>query len=133
MANRKLKGFMPIVIFFIALNVFFISGSGLLTRWHADQKVLIVGNLVLFLVILVSFLLAQRALENPNPNVFVRAVYGSFLLKFFVCAIAALIYIALYKKNLNKPALFTCMVLFLVYSFMEVGILTNLMKRKKNG
>jgi hypothetical protein len=133
MAARKFKGFMPLVILFVALNGFFIAGRQLLEKWRVDGNVLIVGNLILAFISWISFTMAKRALDNPNPNVFVRAVYGSFMIKFFGCAVAAAVYIALYKKNLNKPALFACMGLFLVYSFMEVSALTRLMKQKKNG
>lgn len=132
MANNRFKGFMPAVVFFVLLNVFFVSGRKMLERWNADQDVLIIGNALLFTITLISFLLAQRGLKNPNPHAFVRAVYMSIMLKLFVCIIAAFVYISIYKSNLNKPALFTCMALYLVYTFMEVGILLKLLKQKKN-
>lgn len=132
MANNRFKGFMPAVVFFVLLNVFFVSGRKMLERWNADQDVLIIGNALLFTITLISFLLAQRGLKNPNPHAFVRAVYMSIMLKLFVCIIAAFVYISIYKSNLNKPALFACMALYLVYTFMEVGILLKLLKQKKN-
>ena len=105
----------------------------MLHRWDADQDVLIFGNLLLFIVTLISLAIAIRGLDRPNPYAFVRSVYGSIMIKLFVCMIAAFMYISLYKKNLNKPALFTCMGLYLVYTFMEVGILMKLLKQRKNG
>jgi len=36
------------------------------------------------------------------------------------------------KKDLNKPALFACMALYLVYTFVEVSSLQKLLKQKKN-
>lgn len=128
----KPRPFLPVVILFIILNGFFISGKNLLTKWNADQTVLIVGNLILFFATLLSFLLSIRGLKSDNPNAVVRSVYGSFMIKFFTCIIAAFIYIMSVKKNVNKPALFACMGLYLVYTFIEVSILTRMSKRKKN-
>jgi hypothetical protein len=116
---------------FIVLNAFFIVGRATLERWNADQDVLIIGNALLFVITFISFLLAIRGLKNPNPHAFVRSVYGSIILKLFVCMIAALVYIAIYQKGLNKIALFGCMGLYLVYTFLEVSILTKLLKQKE--
>jgi hypothetical protein len=132
MGNSKQKAFMPVILVFIVVNGFFLSGKDLLLRWNMDQRVVIVGNLLLFAITLISFLLAQRGLNHSNPHAFVRSVYMSVMLKLFACIIAAFIYISIYKANLNKPALFTCMGLYLVYTFLEVSVLMKLLKQKKN-
>jgi FtsH-binding integral membrane protein len=80
-----------------------------------------------------SFWLAQKGLGNANPHAFVRSVYTSMMLKLFACIIAAFVYIAMNRDNLNKPALFTCMALYLVYTFMEVSILMKQLKGRANG
>jgi hypothetical protein len=123
---------LPVIIFFIALNGFFISGRNMLHRWGVDQDVVIYGNLLLFLITLISWLLAQRGLANPNPHAFVRSVYMSVMLKLFVCMIVAFIYISINKTGLNKAGLFTCMGLYLVYTFLEVSLLMKVLKQKKN-
>ncbi len=122
----------PIIIFFIILNAFFLTGKSFLDRYGFDQSVLIVGNLVVFAATIFSFLLAKRGLRSENPHAFVRSVYLSIMIKLFICLIAAVIYIFIFRKNLNKPALFACMGLYLVYTFMEVSVLTKLLKEKKN-
>jgi hypothetical protein len=132
MTKRKYRAFLPVLLFFVLLNSFFISGKNLLTKWNVDQDVVIIGNALLFVITLISFLLACRGLNHTNPHVFIRSVYISVMLKLFVCMIAAFIYISIYKKELNKPALFACMGLYLVYTFMEVGILMKMLKQKKN-
>ncbi|MGZ3922358.1 MAG: hypothetical protein ACXVBJ_01230 [Flavisolibacter sp.] len=132
MGKNRLRGFMPVILVFIVLNAFFLSGRTMLQRWNLDQDVAIIGNALLFVITLISFLLAQRGLKNPNPYAFVRSIYGSVMLKLFVCIIAAFIYISMYKTKLNKPALFMCMGLYLVYTFLEVASLTKLLKQKKN-
>src|SRR5258708_11875495 len=134
MAIRKnnVSSLLPVIILFIVLNSLFISGRNFLERIGADQSVLIAGNLVLFAATLLSFFFARRGLKSENQQAFVRSVYVSIMVKLFICIIAALIYIFLFRKDLNKPALFTCMGLYLVYTLLEVSILTKLLKEKKN-
>jgi hypothetical protein len=130
--ENKFRPIVPATILFILLNGLFITGKTMLKKWNADQEVLIVGNLILFVVTLLSYFISLRGLKSSNPNAMVRSVYGSFMVKFFVCIIAAFIYIMAVKKNVNKPALFACMALYLVYAFIEVSVLTKLSKQKKN-
>lgn len=132
MSREKFRGFTPVVLFFLTLNVFFILGKSWLLQWNASQNVLITGNLFLFFITFFSFFLAQKGLKNPNPHAFVRAVYVSIMLKLFACIIAAFAYISIYKTQLNKPALFICMGLYLVYTFIEVFVLTKLLKHRNN-
>ena len=96
-----------------------------------DHEVLIVGNLVLFLATLLSFLVYFRSMDSKNPSASVRGMYGSFMIKFFVCLIAAFAYIMLAKKDVNKPALIICMGLYIVYTVIEVSVLQKLLKQKK--
>ncbi len=128
--SKRIKSFAPIAILFIVLNGFFFVGKDVLARWAVDQDVVLIGNLLLFTVALVSYSLGIKGLKNPNPHVFVRSVYSSMMLKLFLCIIAAFIYIAMSRENLNKPALFTCMGLYLVYTFMEVSVMMKLLKGK---
>lgn len=132
MTKNKFNGFLPVVLVFIMLNGFFLSGRHLLEGWGVDQIVVVIGNMLLFLITLFSFLLSKGGLNHPNPHAFVRAIYMSVMLKLFACIIAAFIYISIYKSHLNKPALFFCMGLYLVYTFMEIAALTKMLKQKKN-
>ncbi|MEP6700132.1 MAG: hypothetical protein ABJA85_02405 [Bacteroidota bacterium] len=122
----------PFALLFILLNCFFIIEKNFLTKRGIDYEVLIVGNLVLLIATGLSFYISQRSLNSTNPNSSVRSLYGSFMIKFFLIAIAAFIYILIAKKNINKPALFICMGLYLVYTFIEVAALQKLLKQKKN-
>jgi len=130
--RRNRSPLLPIIIFFILLNALFLTGKNFFERSGFDQSVLIIGNLVVFGATLVSFLFARRGLKSENPQAFVRSVYVSIMIKLFICLIAALIYIILFRKNLNRPALFTCMGLYLVYTFIEVSVLTKMLKEKRN-
>lgn len=131
--NRRRNPFFPIVIVFVALSGLFVSGKSWMHRWGADQEVLIIGNLVLFLITLLSFFLTQRGLKSTNTAAFIRGVYSGIMLKLFLCVIAAFIYIAATKTSVNKPALFTLMALYLVYTFLEVTSLTKMLRGKTHG
>jgi len=133
MPKNNRRAIIPIIVVFIIVNAFLISGKTILTRWEADGDIIIVGNMILFIITLLSFLLGKKGLNSTNPHSFVRSVYTSMLLKLFGCAIAAFIYIAITKDNVNKPALFILMGLYLVYSFIEVSVLTKMLRQKTNG
>lgn len=132
MGKNKWKGFAPVVLLFIALNALLLAGGTVLDSWAIDREVVLWGNVLLFAITLISFLLAQRGLSHPNPHAFVRSVYLSVMLKLFACIIAAFVYISINKSGLNKPALFICMGLYLVYTFMEVASLMKMLKQKTN-
>lgn len=133
MAGRTSKGPLPLILYFILINGLCVVAKSYLSGWGVDVDVLIIGNSLLFVITLISYLLASRGLNHSNPHVFVRAMYGSIMIKLFVCMIAAFVYISIFKKNVNKPALFSCMGLYVFYTFMEVSLLTRQMKQKKNG
>lgn len=130
MKNRK--HWLPLLLLFIFLNSFFLLGKNFLNKQGADHLVLIGGNLILFIATALSFYVSQRSLASTNPNASVGSLYGSFMIKFFIIIIAAFVYIMMAKKDLNKPALFACMALYLVYTFVEVSSLQKLLKQKKN-
>ncbi len=126
---KNKKPWLPLLLLFIVLSCFFITGKNWLLKNGVDHEVLIGGNLVLFLTTALSFLVYQRSLRSANPHASVRGMYGSFMVKFFLCLIAAFIYIIVAKKNLNKPALVICMGLYIVYTVIEVSVLQKLLKQ----
>ena len=130
--RNKFREFVPIVLLFVIINALAIALRSKLAGWNVDPDVLIAGNLFLFAVTFFSFLIAKRGLQDKNPNKFMRSVYGSIMFKLFLSIIAAFIYIAIYRKELNKPGLIICMALYLVYTFLEVSILTKILRQKPN-
>lgn len=122
----------PLIFVFLILNTFLIAGKSWLVKKGLDQDVLIAGNLLLFGVSLLSFILTRRSLRSDNPHVFVRAIYTSFIVKFFVLAAGAFIYISVAGAGVSKASLFSSMGLYAVYTFLEVSALLRLLKQKKN-
>ncbi|MEO5996569.1 MAG: hypothetical protein ABIN89_07565 [Chitinophagaceae bacterium] len=127
-----IKVFRPILIVFILVSVFPVVFSKTLEKIHVDQAVLIIGNIILFAVTLLSFLLYRKAMIAGNTQGFIKNVYSGMLLKFFVCIIAAFIYIFNARQAVNKGGVFALMFLYLVYTFLEISILMKNSKHKKN-
>ena len=98
--------------------------------WGIDYRVLLTGNLLLFLVTCASFFLYSKGLRSKNMHAFIRVMYGSLLVKFFVCLVAVLIYAMIARLAVNRNGILGCFILYVLYTFLEVRIL--LQKSKKN-
>ncbi|HEV3222125.1 MAG TPA: hypothetical protein VGZ90_04565 [Puia sp.] len=114
------KADFQIIYLFLASSFLFFLLKFLLPGTIVNYNVLLYGNLLLFVVSWISARMSTRAVVHKNVQVFLRLVYGSFLMKFFVLAIAAFVYISIFKKEVNKPALFGCFGLYIIYTFIEV-------------
>jgi hypothetical protein len=114
------RTYMQLFFFFMLLNIIFGILWYIIPARNVDWRVMMAGNTILFVVGLVTVHMSSRALTHKNVQGFLRLVYGSFLLKFFVLTISAVIYIMLFRKQINKPALFGCFGLYFIYTFIEL-------------
>jgi hypothetical protein len=130
MILRKNKPLAPLAVLFVVLNALLIFFRRKLESKGVNADVVIGGNIILFLITVLSFLLAKKGLNQSNPHAFVRSIYSSMMIKLFVCIIAAFAYFYVAGKEINKPALFICMGLYLVYTFLEVSVLTKMLRSK---
>ena len=124
------KGSVLLISLFIGLAILFFILSTVTGNTTVDYRVLQTGNVLLFVVSYISLIMSSGAINQKNVQVFLRLVYGSFIMKFFVIAIGAFIYIAISKKNVSKPALFGCMGLYFIYTFIEVRSVMIQSKKK---
>lgn len=123
------KTFFPLLLLFLGLTVVFFL---LRLSFHdvpVDYRVLIGGNCLLFIVGIISSGMNTRAMKHQQTQGFLRLVYGAFLFKFFVLAIAAFVYIAVFKKMISKPALFGCLGLYFIYTFIEMRSVMKMSKK----
>ena len=132
MNKQSLRNFFPAIILFLVLNAGLLALVKRLEGWGLDYSVLVVGNLLVFGICLLSYWMAVRGLTTKNSHAFFRWVYGSVMIKLFLLAGVAFIYIMMNKKNVNKPALFFCMGLYIIYTFIEVSGLMKVNKQKTN-
>lgn len=128
-----LRSLFPVILIFLVSTAFFLTGRELLDKWNIEQPVVLVGNIVLFVATLVSFILYWRSLQNDRVQVFLRMIYGGMFIKMMIVLFSALIYIMATGKEVNKGGIFVCMFLYFLYTFVEMGILMKISKLKKNG
>ena len=117
--------YLAMVLVFVVINLLVFALSGKLGNAGVDTTVLLVGNLVLFLIFLVSLLLHLKTVGNQSTHVFMRNVYSGMLLKLFGGATAAFVYIYLARDGVNKPALFACMFLYFLYTILELRVVLS--------
>lgn len=132
MGRYKFRPFVPVILLFIVVNAFVVAARESIESRGFDQAFLIYGNLLLFAATFVSYLIASKGLRATNPNAFIRSVTASMMVKMLLVIVAVAIYIVSFGADVNKPSLFTTMLLYLVYTFLEVGILMKQAKDQAN-
>src|SRR5882724_5057669 len=100
--QNKNRAIFPLVFLFIILNTFLLTMPAFFEKHGIDRDVLIIANTLLFLTNFAAFFMQRRALQNKNPNVFVRSMMGSMLIKMVVLLGAFLVYVLAFGKTVNK-------------------------------
>ena len=126
MKNKSYLILLLTTIMLLSIEFILSSSNGYFTR-----NVILIGTCVLAGISILSYYISSRNVNSDNPNQFVRGVLGGTFLKFFLCIVAAAIFIFLMKKNLHKPDLFLLMFVYLVFTVLETGLLFVLSKQKK--
>jgi hypothetical protein len=126
------KSIIPLVIIFLVIGALILLGRNFLQQHGFDWQVLTGGNLFIYLVTTVSMQLLSKGLHAEKTQVFLRNAYSGIMVKLFACAAAAFIYILVSGNNVNKPGLFACMGLYLVYTFVELSVIMKQSNAKKN-
>lgn len=132
MKQQQGKLFLPVLGLYVLCSSLFLMGRSWLEANEFSFNVLMAGNLILFLVSSVSLYVHVKGFLNKNVNAFLRSIYSSLLVKMFVCVAAVIVYAVVSGEQLNKPALFLCMGLYFVYTFLEVRMVFRLLKQTKN-
>ncbi len=128
----KRWGLLIWLFWLVVITILILDQRGILDKYAVDGWVLLGGNLILFLATVLSIYFNARQVSGASAPAAVRGMYLGFMLKFFILAIAAFAYIMSVKKEVNKPALIICGVLYFIYTFVEVLLLTRLLKQRKN-
>jgi len=123
--------FSPILIIFFVVALLIV-----ILKFSANNlgnlfNVLFVGNLVLFVATALSFRLYEKGINAKGTHGFIRMIYSAMMLKMAICIAAVLVY-AFAFKPVNKIAVAVFFVLYFIYTFAEIKIVTRLNKDKKN-
>ena len=127
------KSILPLVFIFLIFGALILAFRNTLQLHGCDWQVLTAGNVIIYLVTAVSMHLLMKGMNAERTQVFLRNAYSGILVKLFACAAAAFVYILAAGKNVNKPALFACMGLYLVYTFVELSVIMKKSNATKNG
>jgi hypothetical protein len=128
---KGFRPFVPIVLIFAVTTLLFLAVPSLKFLWNMDKRVMIAGNCILFVATFISFYFYSRSLSNNNVHAFLRMIYGGMFAKMMICLFAALIYIMIVKKDVSKGAIFGCMFLYFVYTFVEISIVMKLSRKER--
>jgi RsiW-degrading membrane proteinase PrsW (M82 family) len=120
----------PIIIIFIVLVSFILSADKLWINYDVDKNVLLAANVLFLTMALLVFFMQKKAMDNKNPNVFVRSVIAGMMIKMFGTMIAVLIYVTLISKVYNSKAIFIALLMYLVYLGAEVMAISKQLKQR---
>jgi hypothetical protein len=116
----------PIHLLFLTVALMVILFRDGLSSKGIDAHVLLSGNLLLYAVSLLGFLLHRSGMRSKGGTLFLGTVYGAFLIRMAVCGAAVFAYGWWKRSDMNWPALFACMFLYLVYTFLETRALLRI-------
>ncbi|MGI8950566.1 MAG: hypothetical protein ACR2FN_03165 [Chitinophagaceae bacterium] len=127
-ATRKL--FLPLFFVFIFISSLCRLLSNWLVKQNIDPNVVLVANALLFALAMVSTYMHYKAMKNKNPNVFIRSVTASTIIKLLIIAGSVLAYFYFAKENKSSYAIITAMGLYVIYTVIEVNNASKMNKIK---
>ncbi len=130
--KQRFKATLPLYILFLIVNAVLWLLPGRLAALGLSVTVVMAGNALLFLVSLASLFLYQRAMLHPATIGFLKNTYSGLFLKLLVCLFAVVTYIGIGKRQVNKPAILTCVGLYFIYSLLEMRGLLQWNKSRNN-
>ena len=128
--NQRFNVLLPLVITFILFAAAIVLAWLFWKNYNVNFVVLLGANVLFFLVSVMAFRMQYTAMQNSNPNVFIRKVMSTMLLKMGIALAAVMAYVLISGKSFNKPAVYISMLIYLVYLVVEVGLVMKLNKRK---
>ena len=126
------KEYIPLFIIFILVNTICLIYTTALVQKGFDPLVIQGANLILFVLALIGAFMHNKAVKSKNPHAFVRSIMSGMVLKLFVIGASVFIYLYLAGAQRNVKGIVIGMVLYILYSILEVKGAYRLNK-EKNG
>ena len=122
--------------FIIVTAIIFVVLTGLsvaMRTYAPDYRfvALETGNVIMAILSLCSYFLVKKQM-NGNPQAFVRGVYSASFLKLMVCMVSILAYVMINRSSIHKPTIYMLFGIYAVYTVMETGLLSKVVKEKKD-
>ena len=124
------KMLLPLIIIFLALTILILTSGELWNKYSVDKNVLLGANVLFMATGLLVFFIQKNALNNKNPNVFIRSVMAGMMIKMFSTVIAVFAYVVLVGSDYNKKAVFISLFMYLVYLAAEVIAISKVNSKK---
>lgn len=125
------KILLPLFILFVIINILIFTATVFWQKFNVDTNVLVGANLLFLLLAFAVYLLQKNALQNPNPNAFIRSIIGGTMIKMFGTVIAVLIYVLQAGSGYSKNAVFAALLLYLIYLTVEVICMSKIVRQHK--
>lgn len=119
----------PILILFVLVNLLGMTFYSNLPKSGLDPDVLLAGNLFVFIITVFSFWMLLRGLKAKSTTAFLSSIYGSFIIKLAISGLLTVAYAKLKGADMNTPAIFSILFLYLIYTFLEVKGLLALIRK----
>ncbi len=116
------KNILPLFILFVSVNSLLIFFKKMMYTHQIDVWVVFSANCILFVISILSLALHIQAAHKKTPMASVSNVMMVTLMKLLVLGGAAILYLVLAGPNRSVYAVFVGMVLYLMYTFLEVYI-----------
>ncbi len=123
------KLLMPIFAIFNIVNLTFLVFAKKMDDMHIDHIIVIIGNTLLFLLAMLTLWMLVKSVHHKNPHVLVRTVMATAFIKMIIVGIAVFWYVQWAKQNRSNWAVIISMLLYLVYTFIEVKAVIKLNKQ----
>jgi len=123
---RFAKILIPFFAAFVLINSILLIWEQHFINVKIDPWVVFVANCLLLAISTLNLAMHIKSVNNKNPNVAIRSVMLATLLKLFILVGAALIYLFLAGKDRSTYAILVSMVLYIIYTVMEVRIASKI-------
>ena len=127
------KKMLPLFFAFVLVNSLILYYQKDLDKHKIDSLVVFASNILLFILSVLSLAMHTRSIDKKNPNASVRAVMAATLMKLMVLSIAALVYLFWSGSSRSLEAIFAGMILYVVYTFIEVRIASKTNQNNNGG
>lgn len=122
-----------LLLLFVVVNSLCLLFLQQLLSHNIDAKVIMTANTLLFVVSLIGLVLQTKSLNSKNANAAIRGVMGATILKLFVLAVTAVLYIFIEKQNSNVGAIIISMVLYIIYTVIEIKTALKINRQQRAG
>jgi amino acid transporter len=125
------KKIMPLFAIFVITNCILLAFQQKLMQYKIESAVVFGANCILFLVSSINIAIHRKALENKNPNVAVRSIMLTTMIKLIIITTAVVAYVFIAGEKRNTYGIFGGMALYIIYTIIETRIAMKL--KNKNG